>query len=191
MKYAPILISILALAMSVFTFYWMNVREKKKFYLLRVDRMVNVDNPEFALVNGGSKHLLVTTIECGLESDEDGGCFYPPQRIEYGNNESLLIESGNAIHCKIIFPEPFTSSFAKTGTLLSNSVPEIYQHKFRINIAWIDSHGDNFSATAFLSKYGFRSDGALCMHSPLQKKHDLLKSALTKRSSKDALSRAA
>jgi len=179
MEFVSIGISLLALVLSAFTFYWVNVREKKNFYLLRIDRMAGFRNPEFALVNGGSRHLLVTTIECGFETEQNGSCLYPAQIIEYGKDESLLIKSGSAIHCKVSFPEPFTSTFAKSGKLLPKNTPAIYEHKFRINVGWIDSHGEAYEAIAYVSNYGFLADGSLCLHSPQIKKYDLLETALT------------
>ena len=152
MEYTSIAISILAFGMSVFTFYWLNIREKRNFYLLRIDRMTGDLTPEFALVNGGSKHILITAIECGFEEDDGSSVHYPAQRIEHGKNESLLIQSGSAIHCKVNFPHPFTSSFAKSGKLRENTTTDIYMFKFIIDISWVDSHGDNFDAAAHVKE---------------------------------------
>lgn len=175
MELAAILISALALSLSVFTFYWTSIREVKKFYLIRVDRMAAMMTPEFALVNGGSKDILITTIECGFDNKDKNGCAYPAQRIQIDEGDSLLLPAGKAFHCKVRFLEPFTSSFALEGEKDASAVPPIYQKVMRVNVAWIEQSGVNHKASAIISKYGFSEDGHIRMHTPMVIKHDLYK----------------
>lgn len=171
-----IIISILALSLSIFTFYWTNVRDVKLFYLLRIDRVTGGMIPEFALVNGGSKELLITTITCGFDNKEKKGTFYPAQQIEYNESNSLLLQAGKAIHCKVHFPEPFTPSFALEGELRPNTEPAIHERELHVEVVWIDSDGEEGNASAVISKYGFSENGEIRMHTPMKKKHNLYKS---------------
>ena len=172
MDIAAIIISSLALILSAFTFYWLNLREVKKFYLIRIDKTPNM-KPEFALVNGGIKDILITKLECGFEDPDGNGVMYPSQRIEINENDSLLLQAGRSFHCKVSFPEKFTSRFVEGGELVTNSNPPIYSRKMRINIQWVEQNGDSYEKATHISKYGFRENGDICMHSPLQSKYDL------------------
>lgn len=175
MELAAILISALALGVSVFTFYWTSIREVKKFYLIRIDRMAAMMTPEFALVNGGSKDILITTIECGFDNKDKNGCSYPAQRIQIDEGDSLLLSAGKAFHCKVRFLESFTSSFALDGEKDERITPPIYQKEMRVNVAWIEQNGMSHKASAVLSKYGFAESGHISMHMPMVSKHDLYK----------------
>jgi len=175
MELVAIIISVLALGLSGFTFYWTSIREAKKFYLIRVDRMAAIMTPEFALVNGGSEDILITTIECGFDNKEKNGCAYPAQRIKIDESDSLLLQAGKSFHCKVQFLEPFTSSFAQEGEIVPRAVPPIYQKEMRVDVAWIEPNGENHKASAVISKYGFSEDGHIRMHTPMKIKHDLYK----------------
>lgn len=181
MEQASFFVSIAALALSALTFYWVNLREKKNFYLLRVDRIGAFSHPEFALVNGGSKDILITKVECAFIGSETNRCLYPMQRIECGKSGELLLSAGTAVHCRVDFPEPFTSSFAAEGVVREGTTPIIYEHTLRIDVAWINSNGENYSTSVNISKLGFRESGEPCSMSPLEEKHDLLKAALTRK----------
>lgn len=171
-----IAISFLALGFSAFTFYWLNIRDVKRFYLLRIDSMIGGMRPEFALVNAGSKEILITSIACGFKNKEKNGSSYPAQQIEYNESNSLLLQAGKAIHCKVTFPEPFTVAFALEGQRRPNKEPEIYEREFHVDVAWIDSNGEEGKASATIAKYGFSESGEIRMRSPMEKKHDLYKS---------------
>lgn len=177
MELAAILISALALSLSVFTFYWTSIREVKRFYLIRVDRMAAMLTPEFALVNGGAKDILITAIECGFDNKDKNGCAYPAQRIEIDESDSLLLPAGKAFHCKVRFLEPFTSSFVLEGEKDTRIVPLVYQMEMRVDVAWIEQNGVNRKASAVISKYGFSEGGHITMHTPMAIKHDLYKTS--------------
>lgn len=173
MEIAAIVVSVLAFALSAFTFYWLNIREINNLYLLRIDRMAAFLVPEFALVNGGSKDILITTIECGFQNKKHNGRDYPNQHITFNESRSLLLQAGKAIHCKVIFPEPFTSSFALEGERMKNTKPATYKRRFYVDIAWINSKGENSKVSVAISEYGFCENGDMCMRSPLQRRHNL------------------
>ncbi len=177
MELAAIFISASALSLSAFTFYWTSIRVIRKFYLIRIDRMAATMTPEFALVNGGSKDILITMIECGFDNKDKNGCAYPAQRIQIDEGDSLLLSAGRAFHCKVRFLEPFTRSFALEGEPRAGTIPPIYQKEMRVDVAWIEQNGANHKASAIISKYGFSEDGHITMHSPMAIRHDLYKTS--------------
>lgn len=175
MNIVAITISALALLLSMFTFYWLHIRDRKNFYLLRIDRFLHPLRPEFALVNGGNKDILITTLECGFDDASGNGVTYLAQTIAFNENDSFLLQAGKSFHCKVKFTEPFTSSFAKEGELIEGSRPPIYMRDMRIDIAWIETTGNTESKTVKISKYGFSEEGNIMRHLPMEKKHDLYK----------------
>ena len=179
-KYIAILLSSLALGVSVLTFYWTHIREKNDFYLVRIDRMLGFMVPEFALINGGSNEILITSIECCFNNKNNDGGEYPEQHIKYTGNESLLLQPKKAVHCSITFPKPFTSEFALEGELWADAKPNIYRRDLQINITWVDSKGENRRSSAVISKYGFTENGEMRSSQQLEKKHNLYKNSLSK-----------
>lgn len=168
-----VFISLLALILTLFNFYWSNLRHLKKLYLVRIDSLLPMMQPEFALINGGSEDILITKIDCGFE-DKDGGIFYPAKRINIDHSESMLLQAAKAFHCKVVFTETFNSKFGESGHLLKGTTPPIYTKDFVIDVEWAEISGNTHSKKVKISQYGFNG-GDIVMHSPLQKKHELYK----------------
>lgn len=170
-----VIFSSLALALSIFTFYWTSIRYKKSLHLIRIDKL-GVMDPNFALVNGGSQDILFTMIECGFNDADNNGCSYPSQRIELIGAETYLLPAGKAYHCTISFLEPFTSTFVLAGEKSTKHTPIIYMRDMHINVEWVELSGKQHKSSVKISKYGFLEDGTLRLGSPLQKEHNLYKS---------------
>lgn len=175
MDLTAIIISGMAFGLSIFTFYWTSVRETKRLYLIRVDRLAAITTPEFALVNSGSKDVLITSIECIFQNKEKNGGAYPAQKILINESDSLLLASGKAFHCKVQFLEPFTAAFALQGEKDERLQAPIFQRNMQVDVAWIDQNGITQKASTVISKYGFSEDGSIRMHTPVLTKRDLYK----------------
>lgn len=173
MEVFVIVISCLALALSAFTFYWTSIRVKKSFYMLRIDTIVPDLMPEFALVNGGNKDLLITHLSCGFEHKDGSGWDYPAQTIELNESDFYLIQSGKAFHCKVSFLDPFTSSFVLLGKKEMKGSNTFYTREMNVDIEWVEPSGDDYKKSVKLIKYGFDETGNIRMSSPLKKKQDL------------------
>jgi hypothetical protein len=169
----------LALAVSMFTFYWTSLRDKKAFYLVRIQSYSMRLNPEFALINAGNTDLLVTSILCAFE-DESGKGWYAPEILSLGETgTSFSIPAGKSFHCKVEFlQKDMNEDLAKGGRFEKhealNSL-ELYYKKMKVIVEWVNSKGEEFQAEAKISEYGFRKDGAIGMFGPLDKKHNLYK----------------
>src|SRR4051812_4867249 len=111
MQFAPIIVSALALAASLFTFYWINLREKRALYLVRIDKLGHFGDFHFALVNSGKKDVLLTAVAPYFEGSEKGSFFYPASRIIARDAATDLLAGGKAVEYRIEFPEPFSESF--------------------------------------------------------------------------------
>ncbi|MFC6671124.1 hypothetical protein [Marinobacterium aestuariivivens] len=175
MKYVPIVISLLALCLSVFTFYWVQLRIKHKLHLVRIDKVEEFDIPIFALVNSGTKDVLITSVVGWFKHSDAQGSTSPSQRVEIGEKSSMLLKASTAVQCRITFLEEFTKSFVTSGKLREGSTPDIYEFKFMVEIGWVDSQAHSHKARAEIAKYGFSEDRGIRMFSPLEAKHDLYK----------------
>ena len=169
---ATVFISALALALSMFTFYWTTLRNKKAFYLMRIGDLTTVYGPQFALVNGGKRDLLITSLLCVFEHKDKNGGFYPAQRISFYENDGMLLPAGKAVHCKVEFVEPFTSTFAVSGTKEPNT-GDFYLHQMNVEIEWVEMNGKLYKKTVPHSRFGFDEVGKLRTCAPSGSKHDL------------------
>ncbi len=167
-----LLVSCLALLLSAFTFYWTSLRYKKDFFLVRIDSIGEIAITRFALINGGNKDILVTNVMCGFEC-KDGSQSYPAQRIELTEGNSFLVHAGKAIHCKVNFLEPFSSSFAQQGREERHGPLTLYAMNTVIDVEWILPNGRDYKKSVKIIKYGFDINGHISMRSPLGKKFDL------------------
>ena len=66
----------LALALGIVNFYWMHLRVKKALYFLRIGRVGDM-SPQFALINGGNRDLLLVEIFCQFNEKTPGQSFPP------------------------------------------------------------------------------------------------------------------
>lgn len=167
-----LLVSCFALLLSAFTFYWTSIRHKKDFFLVRIDNIGEITTTRFALINGGNKDILVTKTMCGFEC-RDGSQSYPAQRIELDEGNSFLIHAGKAIHCKVNFVEPFSSSFVQQGKEENHGPLTLYVMNTVIDVEWILPNGEDYKKSVKIIKYGFDKNGNITMRSPLGKKFDL------------------
>lgn len=177
MEYVPIVISVLALCLSVFTFYWLQLRVKHRLHLVRIDKIAEFKNPLFALVNSGTKDILITSVVGRFEHSNAQGSTYPAQRVEIGEGPSMLLKSGTAVQCKIIFIEEFTQTFIQMGKLRDGSAPDIYEFVLTIEVGWVDAQAHSHKGDAKIAMYGFGEDKGIRMFSPLEAKHDLYKTS--------------
>lgn len=167
MEKVPIFISALALATSIFTFWWLNIREKNAFHLVRLQKWAPLQTIDFALVNGGKRDILVTSLNAYFEGPEPGSRFFPAARIHGGTkNEADLIGAGKAIELRVEFTEALSSSFAQKG---AKGAPwqNLFCHKLGIELTWVDMKGKTHGALVPHSLLGLAEDGAVRGQSPI------------------------
>jgi hypothetical protein len=165
-------IAVLALAISIFTFWWTSVRNPKKLNLVNVKNQVGM-MPEFAIVNGSNKDILITSLLCVFSNNIKKQSTTPLQNIKCEESECWLLKSNSAFHCKVFFPEPFTSAFAKEG--IYDEDKKIYFNIMHIEIAWVEMNGKYYNKTKEFIKYGFRESGQIAQYNPFVKQVNLYK----------------
>ncbi len=134
-----LLISLLALFVSAFGFYWNSLRVKRAFYFLFVSNISHGFVPQFALVNAGNRDILITSIDFGFRGSDKSSSYFPAQDIHLDGGDSNLIAAGKALHGKIILIEPFTPEFAKTGD--PSPLQGGFKFEVDLSIQWVDGGG--------------------------------------------------
>jgi hypothetical protein len=165
---------ITAILLSGFTFYWTTIRNPKALHIINVKDIGAGMFPQFAIVNGSKKDILITNLVCSFTNDQNS-IFTPAQTLEFKGNDSFLLQSEKAFHCKVTFKDPFTSSFAKKGKLESENNKEFYMYEMLINIAWVEMNGKRHEKSVKFLKYGFRKNGEIGKYVPHRKGLDLYK----------------
>jgi hypothetical protein len=176
MESIPIVISLLALLLGAVNFYWMFLKSRKSFHVVNIEEIERGLFPEFALVNGGKKDLLITKLVCSFVNEKEKSSFTPSQRIEFKESDSFLISQGKGIHCKVEFVEKFTTSFVRRGSLESSNQNQLYFHDMCLDIGWVEMDGGRHEVSVKLLRYGFRETGEIASRKMLVNQVNLYRS---------------
>jgi hypothetical protein len=172
----PIAISCLALLLGCINFYWSFLKDRKALHLIYVGQVANGMQPEFAVVNGGKKDVLLTNLTCSFGTlKQQGSSFTPAQTNEFREADSYLLPSGKGFHVRTRFTERFTSSFVKSGEpeLVQNQ--QLYMHDMYVDISWVEMDGTLHAKSVKLIRYGFNESGDIRSKSPVRRAIDLYK----------------
>jgi hypothetical protein len=171
MELVPTVTSLLALSVSVFTFWWSNLREKRAFHLVCLQKLAPFETIDFALVNGGKYDLLVTSLHLYFEGTEKGARFYPAVRFHGGTDGSAdLIPAGKAIEFRVEFTEALTSSFAQSGKK-DNPWTNLFAHYVGVELTWVDLKGKTYTARVLHSRLGLDANGKIMGRGPVTKQN--------------------
>jgi hypothetical protein len=169
-------ISAVALIVSVLTFYWTHIRVRKTLHLIRLDKVGEMEVPRFALVNSGTRDVLLTSISVCFDNLVTKSKFFRAQRVHIGEGPSMLLAAGTSVQCRVEFPEPVSGTFAKTGEKSGDADNTVYLHVLTVVVQWVDITAKQHTAHASIGKYGYDVSGKYRSFVPLDAKHDLYKS---------------
>lgn len=148
------LISVTALLVSLFTFYWLNLRDKYSLKLVRVENF-NHEHPQFILHNGGNHEVYITSIQC-LYRDKEGNGAYPMIANIHDQGNNFSIASGKHKNCLISFHSPsgLVDLINENGIInkekgCSTTISKVME----IEISWVDSKGRHFEASCEFEKH--------------------------------------
>lgn len=125
--------------------------------------------PEFALVNGSQKDLLITSLVCSFADTQGKGRLIPAQRLEFKESGSFILKSESAVHCKVTFDIPSIKGFVTHGKLRNG----FYRSDMYIDISWVEMNGNIHKKSIKFITYGFREDGEIGLYQPLSKTIEL------------------
>jgi len=171
-----IIFSCLALTISIFSFYWTTLRNKKALFFVRTDSLWTFGRPQFALVNAGKNDVLINSIYCHFSSNNPSINSIPPINVNYPDNFIGVLFGGKALKIVIDFPEPFTNEFALEG-IKDDQMGGRYMRQLDIEINWIDMKGNTYKVSVGHSIFGFYESGKISTCRPLVKKSELYKLA--------------
>ena len=128
--------------------------------------------PEFALINGGTRDILIIGVTCIFEHKEKGSASCPAQASQIGQDNAMLLAAGKACRCKIEILEHFSSDFAKQGNK-DKTMGGLYVFPVNVQIEWADMDGKLFRKTIRHSEFGFAEDGGLHLCKPVAQRVNL------------------
>ena len=173
---ASSLIALLALLVSLFTFYWTSIKRKEALYLVRIDNINYGLAPEFALINSGSDDVLVTSIHCAFEQADGKGWIVPNIKSLGSNGYTFTLQPGKSHHCIVIFDEKdINENLAEGGKYKEHGSLKLYHKDMKVIVEWLDYKGREHEAEVKIVNYGIEKDGSLRFFSPLEKHHELYK----------------
>lgn len=163
-----IVISCLALLLTVLNFYWTFLKDRKVLHLVYVDKIADYMEPQFAVVNGGKSDILITDFGCSFQyTDNTRVSLTPSQTVEWKENESSLLPSGKGFYYKVKFNEKFTSAFVQKGKLETVQNRQLHMHDMYVDVSWVEMDGRCFNKSIRLIKYGFNDEGKIMHRVPV------------------------
>ena len=154
---ATAVVAVIALGLTIFHLYLDYGRVKNALFFARIfNPSTFMNQPQFALVNGGNKDVLITSIMCCFATRDGKGSSYPSQELVIlnGSKEQMLIEPGKAVQYWIKMPKKFPEGFHLEGEL-QNYLGGIYIRQMNVDIHWVDVNGNSHHAIAPFQLTGF------------------------------------
>ncbi|SES67660.1 hypothetical protein SAMN04487962_101135 [Marinobacter segnicrescens] len=165
-------ISLAALLLGLFNLYWSAFRHSRKLFLIRLDSYYPNLRPEFTIVNGGNKDILITSLNGILQNNEGNPRSNIAKKIDAIGTSTPVISSESSVHYRVEFDTPIHENILKNG----DEDPQYKELKlldFVIQIEWIEVSGERRRTSVKLFKYGFDAAGEIKMRKPLEEKTNL------------------
>ncbi len=165
-------VALAALFLSIFNFYWSNLRHKKALFFVRVlTPSTFMEQPQFALVNGSNRDVLITGIHCFFLDKSGLGSSYPNQTLitPNGSGAQSLLEPGKAVQYWIKLPEKYEAGFHLEGEY-RKEWGGAYVRQMNIDIQWVDNLGKSHQSIVPFQLTGFKSNDVSFMSNDLPEK---------------------
>jgi hypothetical protein len=171
-----LVVSSAALLISLASFYWANLRDRKSLKLVRVNHFTGLIGPSFALVNSGTRNVILTSIRIGFRDHDRTRRSYPELKLHADPRGKSQLAAGESVHYSALFPpEGLGSEISTGGKELSgyiNNEP-VFTKETCVSVGWVDSKGLAHSAEGYIFEFGFNKSGAVCCQSPLEETVEL------------------
>ena len=168
-------ISLTALAVSLFTFYWTSIRYKRSLHLVRVQGLFRDSEAEFVLINGSNMDVLFTSIRCafGLENEHEYTIL--SEKVYGPNNLSFILEPGSSYHYKGKFNQPIFLGYfqGQEKEQRTHEHQPLYHSDYFVIVEWLDMNGKEHQVECKLGSFGFDDEGEPVSFAPQGKLYDL------------------
>lgn len=146
MEYWSLGISITALLLSGFTFYWTSVRHVRNLYYIGHDRLGSTDiAPEFTIINASNKDIVLLNIDYSVGCPgTDKRVSHPGQRIDCHEGDFFLLPPGTGRRYIITTATPITEDSIKEGNPFDFSGQVLYEHRVYVNVHWVEMDGKEY-----------------------------------------------
>lgn len=157
MSHLSITVSVVALVVSVFTFWWTNVREKRALYFVRLSKLGSPTSFDFALVNAGKSDVLVTEVHLILQGHDTSTGHLPVIDVQT-TGDSKVVQAGKALEFRTRFLHAFGETFILGGR--KDNSWSFYTFTLGVRLSWLDSSGKLHVATPMHSFLGLQTTGS-------------------------------
>lgn len=100
-----LIVSSAALLISLASFYWANLRDRKSLKLVRVDHLMGFISPSFALVNSDTRNVILTSIRLGFRDHDSARISYPELKLHADHKGKSQLAAGESVHYSALFPQ--------------------------------------------------------------------------------------
>lgn len=166
-------VAVMALLVSIFSFYWTGVKEVKRLYLVRADGFSQGGDISYVLLNGGTKDILVSSVICAYEAGDGTGWIAPDRESINGANAPFVLKAGESKHCTQGRSKKAVEELITNGHPRVNEERNTYDFDVKIVIEWFDSSAKQHSAEAKIARVGFIRNSGGHITAPLEKTHEL------------------
>jgi hypothetical protein len=167
MQHVPIIISVIALIVSILSFYWANIYDPKKLILVRIDRP-NLDTLSFALVNSSRHDVMLVAISSYIElsAAQGGGALLPNWQIRPLSGEKSVIKGKEIAEFEVLC-SPQRLPYDGPGHLSHANFPDFILQRVGVQVSWLNVGGNLFSASVLHSIFGARPNEEISMRAQI------------------------
>ena len=155
-----------ALALGLYNFWWTQLRDRRALYLVRIDKDEAPGPINFALVNAGSRDILITGVFAYLEGKEHGQRFRPGGVVEHGES---IVAAGKASEYRLKFDQPIPPDVARQGRRIDDPGRDLYTYPVGVEVSWLHMDGTAFVAFVLHTIITFDATGRICGGSPFSR----------------------
>jgi hypothetical protein len=168
MQQVPIVISIVALIVSILSFYWANIYDPKKLILVKIYRP-NLDSLSFALVNCSRHDVMLVSISSYIElpTGQGGGALHPNWQIRSVGGQKSVIKGKEIAEFEVLC-SPQSQPYDGPGHLTDSDLPGYILQRVGLQVSWLNVSGSLFSASVLHSVFGARPNQNISMRAQIK-----------------------
>ena len=166
-------VAVLALIVSVFTFYWTSLRKSRALTLFYVNR-IGSTNPEFVLANGCNFDLFLVHVSLALRGTDKTATLWPNQNSDLATAGGSLVAAGQVVRCHI----QFIGALRQQDLEMAAEDPRFKMPKVRtfdgfVQVHWIEPSGREYQSESKIGSYMFNEQGNVAATQEMERKFSL------------------
>lgn len=157
MEIVSLTISLIALSLSGFSFYWVYLRRVKSLLLSPINRIM-ARNIEFALANNGTEEVVVVSVGWAMRGRDKDSKTWLSQKHKLLDGQTMNLKPGQIFRIESRLNETELKEFAENNGERDLSMkPEGVKLTLVVEIGWIDANDGLLAAEVEYVEYSFGS----------------------------------